>query len=98
MADDSPLVTPPEALVTQIASGIEGVSAEQVSAVLAGLAAAQSGDQVGTLMQDTSTGAVAQRIILDGVHMWRVTKPNGEMWYDMSPKLDGWSVLYSPSP
>lgn len=98
MAEDNLLVAPPQALVTQIADGIEGVTAEQVAAVLAGLAVAQSGAPLGTLYVDEATGVAAQRVSLNGVHWWRIIHPDGELSYDRdNGAVEGMTLKFSPS-
>lgn len=98
MADENLLVAPPEALVSQIADGIDGVTPEQVTAVLAGLAVAQSGAPLGTLYVNETTGVAAQRVSLDGVHWWRIISPNGELSYDRDASaIDGMVLKFSPS-
>src|SRR6516162_29854 len=50
---------------------------------------ARAGDPVGTVRKDPATGAVAHRVNADGVHIWRISQPDGYQYNDMQPTL-GW--------
>lgn len=72
------------------------VPEEQVRAVLTALEVIRDGASVGTVVQDPSSGAVACRVVEDGVHLWKVTALDGGEWRDMQPRLKGWKVLVEP--
>jgi hypothetical protein len=93
-------VTPTPAVVEAITSHLgetSGVTADQVNLVLNAWNAVKTGDPVGTIVKDPATGAIAHRVDSDGVHMWRVSAPDGTQWADLSPTLPGWEVLVSGS-
>lgn len=81
------------AVVTAVAEAVDGVSEDQVRQVLTALAALKEGDPVGTVLRDPDSGAIAVRVIEDGVPAWKVTAINGGEWRDMQPRLDGWKPL-----
>lgn len=89
-------LTPTPAVVQAITSHLgpdAGVTTEQVNLVLNAWNAVKTGDSVGTIVKDPATGAIAHRVDSDGVHMWRVSAPDGTQWADLSPTLPGWEVL-----
>lgn len=55
---------------------------------------AVGGDPVGMIRRDTASGALATRVLRDGIPMWEITR-SGVISYDMSPRLS-WPVLYTP--
>jgi hypothetical protein len=63
------------------------VSQAQIERVLAAWNAAREGDDVGTLRRDPASGAVAHRVNHDGVHLWRVSAPDGSQYNDLQPTL-----------
>ena len=100
---DTAAVVPAEDLAAHIAAGIPGVSAEQAAAVLAAVAEVQAGEPLDTVRKDPDSGELAHRISLNGVHLWRISKSNGEQWFDKTPTLPAWTLLFSagvgtPSP
>lgn len=68
-------------------------TAAQVGAILAAYRNVMGGDPVGTLRRDPKTGAVAVRANVDGLHMWRVSSPDGTQWNDLQPTLAGWEQI-----
>lgn len=80
-----------EAINAHIGGG--SLSQEQINLVLGAYNAVRQGEPVGTIMKNTETGAIAHRVETDGVHLWRVSLPNGEQWTDLSPTLPGWDTL-----
>jgi hypothetical protein len=89
--------TTPE-IVTRISEHIgEGITDEQVNNVLNALNYVRSGDPLGTIKLETATGKVANRVDVDGVHMWRVTAPDGSSYNDMQPTLLGVWVDLTPA-
>ena len=68
---------------------------EQVSSVLATWNHLREGDPIGMVRRDPDTGSVAHRVSAEGVHIWRVSRPDGEQYNDMQPTLP-WPVLPLP--
>jgi hypothetical protein len=69
------------------------LTANQVAAVLAAYGSILSGDPVGTVRRDPQTGAIAHRVSVDGLHMWRVSVPStGEQYNDVQPTLS-WPMM-----
>jgi hypothetical protein len=89
------LGSPHPEIVHHIANQIEGLTPEQVHAVLATWNNVREGAPVGTVCRDPETGAVGHRVDNDGVHIWRVSLPDGEIYNDMQPSL-GWPAIYEP--
>lgn len=69
----------------------EAITANQVGAVLAAYIAIHEGDALGTVRRDPNTGALAMRVNVEGMHMWRVTVPDGSQYNDLQPTLP-WPV------
>jgi hypothetical protein len=91
--DTSPRLDTPS-MVAEITARLgDTVTAEQVSSVLDALNAARDGDPVGTVRRDPDSGAVAHRVDAAGVHMWRVSQPDGGQYNDMRPAFD-WPELH----
>jgi hypothetical protein len=83
------------AVVDQISAHVgDGLTTEQVQAVLTAWNAVRQGDPVGTVLFDPVTKAIAHRVEVEGVQMWRCSAPDGGQWNDMQPTL-AWDVLYS---
>lgn len=90
---DEPVAATPQ-VVSQISQSLgEDFTDEQVNMVLAAWNAARAGDPVGTVKRDPGTGAVAHRVDADGVHMWKVTAPDGTQYNDMQPTLPWESII-----
>ena len=66
---------------------------DQVGTVLAAWNEIREGDPPGTVRRDEKTGAIAHRVDADGVHLWRVSDPRGELYNDMQPTLS-WPVIH----
>lgn len=81
------------ALVKSVAAIVADLSEDQVRRVLTAVEAIRNGAAVGTIVQDPVTGAVAHRVSEGGIDYWSVTAPNGSIWRDMQPRLDGWTAL-----
>lgn len=97
-AQETPDLTPTPGVVQAINDHLgpeSGVSTEQINLVLNAWNAVKTGDPVGTIVKDPATGAIAHRVDSDGVHLWRVSAPDGTQWADLSPTLPGWEVLVS---
>lgn len=92
----APVVDPTPQVADAVSAHLGGENAltpEQVAQVLAAYNAVQAGEPLGTIARDPATGAVAHRVIADGVHMWRISKPDGTVWNDLSGTLPGWDIL-----
>lgn len=81
-------------LVETISSQLPDISTDQVGAVLSAWRDVLTGDPIGTVRR-SKTGAVAHRVTTDGVHLWRVTEPDGGQYNDMAPTLK-WPVIHQP--
>lgn len=84
-----------DALVRAISAQLPEVTEEHVNMVLTTLERVKEGAPVGTVLSDPATGSIAVRVSEAGVHMWRVTSPDGGTWSDMQPTLP-WPVLREP--
>jgi hypothetical protein len=88
---------PADAALEQIAKvaseADESLTVNQVAAVLAAYNNVMAGDPVGTLRRDPETGAIAMRANVDGLHMWRVSSPDGNQYNDLQPTLNGWDKI-----
>lgn len=73
----------------------ESVTEEQVKMVLEAVERVQSGDPVGTVLEEPGTGNVAVRVSESGVLVWRVTGLDGSVSADTQGTLAGWTVLRS---
>lgn len=68
------------------------ISPDQILTVIAAINHASTGDPVGTVRLGPN-GELAQRINLNGVDQWQITKPTtGEQWFDFAPTLD-WQLI-----
>ena len=66
------------------------LTAAQVGAVLAAREAILDGDPVGTIKRGPD-GEIAVRVNDNGLHLWRVTVPDGTLYNDLQPSLP-WPV------
>jgi len=83
-----PVIPASPELYEQIAAAVEGVTAEQVSQVAAGLnLALAAGDPEYTIRINASTGQVAQRVNVGGWLRWRITNPDGTQEWHIDPTL-----------
>jgi hypothetical protein len=79
--------------IAQVASETEEpITARQAAAVLAAYKNILGGDPLGTMRRDPETGAIAIRVNVDGLYLWRVTVPDGTFYNDLQPTL-AWPVL-----
>ena len=85
------------ATAEEIATRVEGVNADQVSAVLASWNNIRQGDIVGMVRRDDATGQVAHRVDFEGVQQWHVSAPDGSVYNDTQGTLR-WPVIYDPTP
>lgn len=63
------------------------ITANQAAAVLAAYINITGGDPVGTVRRNPDTGEVAIRASVDGLHMWRVSHPDGSQYNDLQPTM-----------
>jgi hypothetical protein len=87
----------PEAMLRQIAKVAseegEELTMAQVAAVLAAREAIIDGDPIGTIRQGTQ-GEIAVRVDDQGMHIWRVTCPDGTLYNNLEPTMNGdWKVI-----
>lgn len=71
------------------------ISANQVAAVLSAYRAILDGDPVGTVRRNPDTGELAVRVNHNGLHLWRVSHPQGEQYNDLQPTLP-WPTIAGP--
>lgn len=79
------------AIVSQV--GADNITEDQVALVLEAWNSIHTGPPVGTICRNTETGAIAHRVIHEGMHAWRVSSPDGTQWVDLNPSLNGWETL-----
>jgi hypothetical protein len=84
-----------DAITQHLGAGAE-LTAEQVALVLDAFNAVRQGDPPGTVCRNPDNGAVAHRVVHDGVHIWRASAPDGLQWNDLNPTLPGWTTIFSP--
>ena len=82
-------------VVTEIQKhlAVEGLTDQQVTAVLSAWNTVKEGDELGTVRRDDVTGAVAHRVDASGAHLWVVTAPDGGTWKDTQSTLP-WTQIY----
>jgi hypothetical protein len=68
-------------------------STDQVREVLGALAQIQSDPEVGMVLRDPASGAVALRVSEYGQVYWRVVDLRDKSWIETEP-LVGWDVLH----
>ena len=85
-------------VVEAISAQLPEVTSEHVAMVLQVWNVIKTGDPVGTIVSDPDTGSIGVRVSESGVHMWRVTGPDGSTWGDMQPTLAGWTVVKEGTP
>jgi hypothetical protein len=82
--------------IAQVASEADApVTANQVAAVLSAYCAILDGDPVGTIRRNPDTGELAVRVNADGLHLWRVSHPQGGQYNDLQPTLP-WPTIAGP--
>lgn len=83
-----------DSVVTAVCQTVgDDFTEDQVRRVLAALDGVREGAEIGTVVQDPKSGAVACRVSEAGVPLWRVTALDGSCWRDVQPRLDGWTVI-----
>lgn len=81
-----------QSVVEQIVARVQGVDNEKVAAVLAAWQSIREGDPIGTVRRCPDTGGIAHRVSVEGVHMWRVSMPDGSQHNDLQPTLR-WPIV-----
>lgn len=84
------------ALVSAVAAHCGDITEDDVRRVFDAWHKVKEGSPVGTVVRDPATGAIACRVLEDGVPAWKVTTMTGNEWRDMQPQLKGWTVISSP--
>jgi len=82
-----------ETVISTVSQQIPDLTDAQVQRVIETWNAARQGDPLGTIRRCPDTGAVAHRVSVDGIHMWKVTTPDGQTWNDMVPTLS-WDCIH----
>jgi hypothetical protein len=95
MTDTEPTIKVTAKAVKAIVKRLKkhNLTEEQVHAVLDSWNALRVGDPVGTIRRDAATGAIAHRVDLDGVHLWRISNPDGSQHNDMAATLPDWEQI-----
>jgi hypothetical protein len=87
------LEIPDQKLCEQIATiaaeeGEEPVPIGKVVALFAAYNNIMQGDPVGTMRVNSENGAIAVRVVDNGLHIWRINVPKtGEQYNDLQPTL-----------
>lgn len=76
-----------ETVVSTVSSQLPDLTDEQVQQVIQAWNAVRAGEPVGTVKVCPTTGNVAHRVSIDGIHMWQITTPDGQQWRDTVPTL-----------
>jgi hypothetical protein len=87
-------------LCEQIATHVGGIEDGEVlpsfvRRVLTAWQEIRNGDPVGTTRRNPDTGAIAHRVNDNGLHLWRISAPDGTQYNDTQPTLD-WPKLGAP--
>jgi hypothetical protein len=88
-------ITVTDAVIESVAAQVESADESTVRQVIAALNNVTTGDRVNTIRRNEQTGAVATRIVRDGLYMWSVVNADGSTYNDMQPTLD-WTLVYEP--
>lgn len=91
-ADKAKVKTTKE-VVAALNSHVPDLSEVQISAVLDALNKVREGADLGVVMRDPVTGAVAHRVDAEGILVWRVSEPEGGTYTDMQPTLP-WEQIH----
>lgn len=92
---ETPLVT--DTVIDRITTVLGGeVTAQQVNRVLATWNAIREGEPLGTIRR-SSDGALAYRVDVDGLHLWKVIGADGSSYNDLQPSLPDWELLADPA-
>jgi hypothetical protein len=75
--------------IAQVASESEfPITTNQVAAVFTAYKNITGGDPLGTIRKNPETGEIAHRVNSEGLHLWRVSHPDGTQYNDLQPTLD----------
>ncbi len=86
-----------ETVISTVSSQIPDMTDDQVRQVVQAWNAVRQGDPLGTIRRCPSTGSVAHRVSIDGIHMWQVTTPDGQHYRDTVPTL-AWDCILEVQP
>lgn len=92
MEENEPILVT-ETVISTVSNQLPDMTDAQVQQVIEAWNAVRQGDPLGTIRRCPDTGAVAHRVSVDGIHMWRVTIPDGQAWNDLVPTL-GWDCIH----
>ena len=81
-----------DAVVSAVTGQVEGVTEEQVAAVMSAWNVVITGDPVGTVRR-SDEGSVAHRVLVNNVPLWQCSDATGSVWRDMTPSLP-WPVVF----
>jgi len=81
-----------EQVVTSVADQLADITPEMVQQVMYAWNLIRQGDPPGTVRR-SEDGTVAHRVVVDGVHLWRVSGVAGDLYSDTSPSL-GWPIIF----
>ena len=70
----------------------EPLTGNQAARVIAAYHNVVSGDAIGVMRRDPETGAIALKVNVDGLMMWRVSVPDGSQYNDLQPTLP-WPII-----
>jgi hypothetical protein len=73
-------------VVHAISTQMGDLTEEQVHRVLEAWNHVRAGDPVGTVRRGPA-GEIAHRVDHEGVHLWRVSAPDGSQYNDLQPTL-----------
>jgi hypothetical protein len=74
-------------IVRHISAGMDDLTDEQIHRVLEAWNQVRQGDPVGTVRRNPANGEVAHRVDHEGVHVWRISNPDGSQYNDMRPTM-----------
>lgn len=88
----SELIPITDTVIQTVSGQLPDLTDDQVQQVIQAWNAVRQGDPIGTVRFEAETGRVAHRVSVDGVHLWRITGPDGEQYNDMVPTM-AWELL-----
>ena len=80
-------------VVSALSAHVPDLDETQINSVLEALNKVREGDEIGTVLRNNETGAIAHRVDSEGIALWRVSEPNGTQYNDMQPSLP-WTKIY----
>jgi len=85
-----------DAVVAAVTRQVDGVTEEQVAAVMSAWQLFVGGDPPGTVRR-SAEGSVGHRVLVNNVPCWQCSDASGSVWRDMTPSLP-WPVMFAPEP